>query len=171
MIPIYIYYCNKEHVKSDVMATECLKHYCRIKDVENKIYIFRDSYGKPYSNIRGVHLSISHTEGIWVCAVCGLPIGVDIERNDTEINASLMEKIYPVLSGNLLRKGWTKIESCSKLIGKGLSTDLNDLVDCINSNYFSFLDIALQEEYCCTVCLRQDNNEIEIRYIQMNGEE
>lgn len=42
--------------------------------------ILRTHNGKPYVDIEGVHFSISHTDGLVVCAVSDLPVGVDCEK-------------------------------------------------------------------------------------------
>ena len=42
--------------------------------------ICRNENGKPYINKQGVHFSLSHTNGLAVCAVADTPIGVDCEK-------------------------------------------------------------------------------------------
>ena len=42
--------------------------------------ILKTHNGKPYVNIKNVHFSISHTDGLVCCAVSDFPVGIDAEK-------------------------------------------------------------------------------------------
>ncbi|MBQ8840666.1 MAG: 4'-phosphopantetheinyl transferase superfamily protein [Clostridia bacterium] len=58
--------------------------------------ILKTHNGKPYIEIDGIHFSISHTDGLVVCAVSDSPVGVDAERlsRRTDIRIDSFSKRY-----------------------------------------------------------------------------
>ena len=42
--------------------------------------VLKNENGKPYVNLEGVHFSLSHTNGLAVCAIADKPIGIDCEQ-------------------------------------------------------------------------------------------
>jgi 4'-phosphopantetheinyl transferase len=109
--------------------------------------------GKPYSDVKGIFISISHSRDLCAAAVSDNEIGADIEyiNKDSSSNRLIKlakryfskdEQIY-VLSDPLVRfwEIWTAKESFIKFTGEGLSRPLNSFSvfdGSINYNHFLF---------------------------------
>ena len=87
--------------------------------------------GKPFiKNVSDVHLSISHSDNVTVCAVSDLPVGVDVEKI-RNFNHSMSEKVFGVKITRMLSESatpnkdftrlWTEKEAILKLTGEGIS--------------------------------------------------
>ena len=96
----------------------------------HEIAIFRDSNGKPFSDIKGIYFSLSHS-GEWIACSIGDTInGVDVESAYRKIDIKIAEKFflpdeYKTIK-NLSETGqdwrqkffhyWTLKESCLKCL-------------------------------------------------------
>ena len=86
--------------------------------------------GKPYFVDSGWHFSISHTKRSVFCALSEVPIGIDAEETDRDINLRLAEKILSPAEKEqfdhaedkriALLKFWVLKEAAAKLSGQGL---------------------------------------------------
>ena len=86
--------------------------------------------GKPYFLGSDWHFSISHTKRRVFCALSEVPIGIDAEEADREINLRLAEKILsPAEKARFdaaedkhlaLLKFWVLKEAAAKLSGDGI---------------------------------------------------
>ena len=86
--------------------------------------------GKPYFVDSPWHFSISHTKRRVFCALSPVPIGIDAEEMDRDINLRLAEKILsPAEKAHFdsaadkrltLLKFWVLKEAAAKLSGEGL---------------------------------------------------
>ena len=75
-------------VAGEILAKKMLtKHY----GIDNPV-ILHDEKGKPFTDKEGIHLSISHSNDMVVCAVCDNPIGIDVEEIKP-INLKLINKV------------------------------------------------------------------------------
>ncbi|MDR8391783.1 4'-phosphopantetheinyl transferase superfamily protein [Aliifodinibius sp. S!AR15-10] len=97
--------------------------------------IEKDDLGKPfgmYQN-RRYNLSLAHTGQKVICGLSqSIPLGVDIEPTDRNVNERLRDRImHPVekkeLKEESLLRLWTLKEALVKLQGKGLRTNLNQI--------------------------------------------
>lgn len=68
--------------------------------------------GRPEAD--GARVSLAHTDGMAVCAVGRMAVGVDIERRDRELSAALRKRV-PSLDD------WLALEACVKMSGEGLA--------------------------------------------------
>lgn len=59
-------------------------------------------------------VSLSHTDGLAVCAAANVSVGVDIERADRPLTPRLMET-FPTIDH------WLAMEACVKMTGEGLA--------------------------------------------------
>lgn len=86
--------------------------------------------GKPYFLRSSWHFSISHTKRRVFCALSKVPVGIDAEETDRDINLRLAEKIlspgekaqYDAAEDKrtALLKFWVLKEAAAKLSGQGL---------------------------------------------------
>lgn len=142
--------------------------------------------GKPRMEGGRLFFSISHANELAVCVISDRDIGVDIEDMERfqKMEASRMERIasrsFSQREQMELKKMewnpkifagiWTRKESYTKYIGKGLGMELS-LIDTYKENYIT---IELNETYVCSLCRDSFDGEdsIEPCYVKlMPGEE
>ncbi len=126
-------------IAGEILAKRMLKS---LYDVDNP-EIYHDEKGKPFTDIEGVNLSISHSENMVVCVISENPVGIDVEKIKP-FNYKLINKVCTdreseyVLSDKdekdiLLRfyEVWTAKEGYFKREGTGItkfkSVDIFDL--------------------------------------------
>ena len=60
-----------------------------------KLSIARGEHGKPYfENAPWLHFSVSHSGGLWVCALCRCEVGIDIEQYSARDYLSLAGRFF-----------------------------------------------------------------------------
>lgn len=105
------------------------KHYPSTADLD--LTVLRSENRKPYFKNLECFFSLSHTDGIALCALGDNPVGIDIEWIDEKNNfldiskrffspeeqTYICESASPLLSFYSL---WTKKEAYAKLTGEGL---------------------------------------------------
>ena len=115
--------------------------------------------GKPYFVDSPWHFSISHTKRRVFCALSPVPIGIDAEEMDRDINLRLAEKILsPAEKAHFdsaadkrlaLLKFWVLKEAAAKLSGVGLK-------GYPNHTDFSPEDPRILEQEGCLVAVLTD---------------
>ena len=115
--------------------------------------------GKPYFVDSPWHFSISHTKRRVFCALSPVPIGIDAEEMDRDINLRLAEKILsPAEKAHFdsaadkrltLLKFWVLKEAAAKLSGEGLK-------GYPNHTDFSPEDPRILEQEGCLVAVLTD---------------
>lgn len=83
----------------------------------------RGAAGKPFFRNRPeLHFSLSHGDGLAVCAIADRPVGVDVEGQRPVSEALLRRYFTPEerAAAEPLRL-WTLKESCCKMTGRGLA--------------------------------------------------
>lgn len=67
-----------------------------LNDIGIKNPIFKvDKNNKPYlSNYSNIHFNLSHSENMIACGISDLPLGVDIEYNDSNIDLDLAKNYF-----------------------------------------------------------------------------
>lgn len=92
--------------------------------------------GKPYAEGLGIHFSLSHSGNLAVCAICDNPVGIDVERNNKNVNPNVAKRCFTeaeqaYVFSNMAKMSarffeiWTKKEAYVKLLGTGLKDFLN----------------------------------------------
>lgn len=108
--------------------------------------------GRPEAD--GAYLSLAHTEGMAVCAVGRMAVGVDIEPRDRRFSEALKKRV-PSLDD------WLALEACVKMTGEGLAgmrkyaragVEMQD-ADGNRVAYLKFIDIG---EYRAAVCCAEE---------------
>lgn len=101
--------------------------------------IVRNEHGKPLLKTNSgtdAHISISHTEGMWICATASLSIGIDIERIKSG-RRNVAERYFHHDEKELLNTYnndeqynrtfftlWTAKEAYGKLLGSGVNSEI-----------------------------------------------
>ena len=72
--------------------------------------VCKDGNGKPYLENSGVHISVSHCDGLCAVAFSGSNVGVDAECSQRKIPERVSQRF---LSGGGIAE-WTKLEAYAK---------------------------------------------------------
>ncbi len=160
---------KKEKIIADYL---CRKAVSEFESVSSECIVFeKNNYGKPFAKDVDIHFSISHSDGLVVCAVSKNEIGIDIEKI-RPVKARLAEKFASESEKDVINSRinglfeiWTLKEAYFKCIGTGINSDIksvvfdisDDKITCNKSGYeFSFHDI--EDGYICSVCIKGQNN-------------
>ncbi len=100
-------------------------------DEKNTEYIEND-FGKPFfTNIPKLYFSLSHTDGVAVCVISDLPVGVDCERFDREVSPSVLRRFFKDSEISAYRLSpislWTAKEAYTKLCGLPFAECVRDI--------------------------------------------
>ncbi len=102
-----------------------------LPEVCDDLTILRTENRKPYFSKYPLHFSLSHIDGISVCAISDAPVGVDIEWFDQERSfIDVSRRFFSPDEQKLIEESqapafdfyslWTKKEALAKLTGEGL---------------------------------------------------
>lgn len=127
---------NKQQQKVSIHAYYYLLHY--LKKIDGKVELSFDTYNKPYvKNNKNIFISLSHSKNHFIFAISNQSIGVDLEYisdfsflEQTHLYnriVSLKEQSDFACNTNDLIKIWTIKESYLKLLGVGLTKDLQQV--------------------------------------------
>jgi 4'-phosphopantetheinyl transferase len=165
------------------IAGEALARYgigLREKVPFHEVCFSTNEHGKPSTDLPGkTQFNISHS-GSWVlCAVDGLPVGVDVERIhvvDVDISKRFFSRqehdALSVLSGDAKKERffdyWTCKESYIKAIGKGFSCPLDTFTILFEKGRIEmktekeyppmfFRQYDLEPDYKCALCASHED--------------
>lgn len=156
MIKLY-YTCqktdSKEFIKKALFA--CCGYQGEIKRTKN---------GKPYIG-GSVHFSLSHTDGLTVCAVSDKCVGVDAEKirtvkNKEKILRRFTGKEYNNISDKDFLREWTQFESRVKFSGEKITSYKKD------KNQSEKIKTLVFGEYIISLCSEEDEP-IEKEFLSM----
>ena len=127
---------KKECMLSYLLLRKCIfdEHDIDISGID---FAF-GQYGKPYiSELKHICFNISHSDNCVVCALSGIPVGVDVQNIQAakedicEMVLSDKENIIVFsnssLAGSRFTMFWTLKEAYGKCIGKGLGVKFSGL--------------------------------------------
>ena len=90
-----------DETAADDSRTERLIRLARLYAAEEAmplpqmLCIAKGEYGKPYfENAPWLHFSVSHSGGLWVCALCRCDVGIDIEQHAARDHAALSRRFF-----------------------------------------------------------------------------
>ena len=118
-----------------------------------------DAHGKPYfAEYPDIHFNISHCHQGVACALADRPVGVDIEEiryhgqvAEKVLNSNELEQVNSAADpAEKFAEFWTRKESFVKLIGKGLTVPLKDILAAAEKVVFD-TRINRQVGYVCTL--------------------
>ena len=155
----------KNRSLTDKLIEDCLIEY-RVKDFK----LSRTAKGKPYIELckksetleEGckVHLSVSHSEGIFVCIIGDKPLGIDVQHRRKVSSAKIADKYFTETEREYIKKYgedgffkvWTRKEAYSKLTGKGLEVIMSG-ASVLDRDDVEFTDIQLEDGILCSYCV------------------
>lgn len=123
--------------RTEFLVTRHLIHAMAEKfGLESDFAIQKDPMGKPYAEVGEQHifLSIAHCTGNVVCGISeSMDLGVDVEPVERQVHEDLGDRIFHPqerndVTGLEMIRVWTMKEAMVKLQGKGLRTNLNELL-------------------------------------------
>lgn len=194
-VNVYYTHCIKKqnwtgdyHKYQRKLADELLN--CGLKDMfqinGTEKNIERETNGKPYlKGMEQYHFNISNTDGMVVCAVSEVELGVDVEREkpfrkgilrkcagpgETEYILGAEEKVQQERFFRL----WTLKESYIKMTGEGMRIPLNEIefellkkdesvrITCSKEGNFYQRN---EKEYWMSLCTKESAN---VQWIQVN---
>lgn len=78
---IYYLRTSEEHGRSDGRLRLAAARDAGLDVNAAELIVARTAEGKPYFPQSGLHCSVTHSGGIWLCAISALPVGVDLQRH------------------------------------------------------------------------------------------
>jgi SOS response regulatory protein OraA/RecX len=131
------------------------------------VKLFHGPKGEPL--LENGHISVSDTKNYWACALSEKPVGIDMEELSRNVSEAVVRRLHPreaeYLSALAFGSSewkeeflsiWTKKESYSKYLGKGLSLGFSsfcvlegkgDLKTSLFSRKYKGLVISATEEF------------------------
>ena len=94
----------------------------------------KNAMGKPqFSRATGRHLSISHSQSYWICALGTCPLGVDLQLHRPARMQEIAKRWFHPMECEYLQacdyrdffEIWAAKESYAKLTGKGIDKDFS----------------------------------------------
>lgn len=149
MIKLYYTFSNPD---SEAFIKKALGAYSGNYDFNIK----RSENGKPYVE-SDIYFSLSHTEGLTVCAVSGRNIGADAEKlrnikNKEKILSRYTGKDYKKVSDKEFFWKWTEFESRVKYFGEKISAFEKALTE------ETFVTTFMIGEYIVSVCSEEEEH-------------
>lgn len=145
------YLVNSSSVDSsiDELFQSTIREFLQLSDCA-KIKITRDSYGKPHCNLDKIYISASNSGNHRVVVVSSEPVGIDCEEM-TELSSIRLRMIYGnTMDEEAYYQKWTKLESISKLFGKGLTDSIDQLES--KMQYVDFENVDIDDNVICNIC-------------------
>ncbi len=133
--------------------------------------IIRGEYGKPgFSENIGMDFSISHTDGLVICALCEGDVGADCESEFQRDPMHMAERFFAAPELEYVRNAsdrkaafteiWTKKEAYVKRLGTGLAAPLKSFDVTGGEIYTETFKI---EEYTISVCSEKKYFPVELK--------
>ena len=143
MIKLYYTFSNPDSIKF-------IKKSLFLFSGKNDFVIKRTKNGKPYTD-ENIYFSLSHTDGLTVCAVSDGEIGIDAEKirpikNKEKILLRFMGENAQMLTDEDFLKKWTAFESRVKYFGEKLTVCPNAKKEQSNVQIISI------GEYIVSIC-------------------
>ena len=123
-------YCKLEDQTGHEAGRQLLAELYRQETGEECPPVLVTNRGKPYFQDSPLHFSISHTKNHAFCVLSPVPVGIDGEEMDRNVNLRLADKIlspreysrYEAASDKrrALLRLWVLKEAAAKLSGEGL---------------------------------------------------
>lgn len=151
---------------------------CRIMG-KSCLPISRDDNGKPYINVEGTFISVSHSNDTFALLVAKENVGIDIQyrrnlnfKRIADRYFSRKEKFFVQKHGE---EGfftlWTRKEAFAKYTGEGMKQIMTK-EQVKGRSDIVFKDMKLEEDLFCSICCKgKESEEIEIEIHVFNGEQ
>ena len=162
-----------DETAADDSRTERLIRLARLYAAEEAmplpqtLCIAKGEYGKPYfENAPWLRFSVSHSGGLWVCALCRCDVGIDIEQHAARDHAALARRFFHPQEIEYTHRGgtgafysvWTAKESYVKLLSTGIGCSFShfSVVErgTISGDrlFARFTSIPVRDGYSLTLC-------------------
>lgn len=131
--------------------------------------------GKPYfEQLHDIYFNISHTRGMWICALATFELGIDIEKQRPCDSHAIAHRCFHPDDQAWLKQHpqdffylWTRKESFVKLKKTGFDAQFNQDSVCPTSiNPVHYYPLELPEDYFGTLCSYIPIESMEIKFFQ-----
>ena len=132
---IYWLKTDQERGRTEERLSRAVAKYLDICPTSPRLAVSRDGRGRPgLPLLPGVFSSVSHSGGIWLCALAGRPVGVDLQAARPCPREQIAERFFHPQELVYLKaqdfedffKIWTAKESFVKLTGRGMFPGFGD---------------------------------------------
>lgn len=125
---IYFLRTARERGKSEERLRAAAARAAGLRADDPSLLVLRTKEGKPYFPGESLHCSVSHSGGIWLCAISAAPVGVDIQLvGDCDAERIAARFFHPDEAAWLRGRGkeaffevWCAKESYVKYTGTGM---------------------------------------------------
>lgn len=145
---VYWLKTGSEHGFSEARLQKAAAMYLGVSGSDGRLFVKRDEGGRPYFPYApGLHCSVSHSGGIWLCALSRAPVGVDLQRRENSDCEKIARRFFhpdevKFLEGNGFAdffRLWAAKESYVKYTGQGMlpgfdgfsAVNGGDIAECI----------------------------------------
>lgn len=162
MIKLYICRCTKQ---TEHTIGERLAHYALLDTFVTDATLLKTERGKPYFDVDGVYVSISHSSERCLVALSNGEVGADIEHKNGESERLLKiadryftpdeiehVKEHPI---EYFYKIWCAKESYMKYTGEGFSLPMSSFSVLSSDKCFSYFEC---DGYSVCVCADEHTN-------------
>ena len=150
----------KNMLLGDVLARKEISSISKID--EKNIKFSTNLYGKPYLvDNPNIYFNISHSGNYIVCAISDKPVGIDIEIIKPA-NLKIAKRFFTTDEYEYVMENqhdyrfyeiWTKKESITKMLGRGLHMPLSSFsVLNLNKKQFEFYNVYIDKMVICHTC-------------------
>lgn len=133
--------------------------------IDEEVKFAYTEFQKPYLRRHAdIHFNISHCNAAVACAIARFPVGIDVEviQFDDALATAILDpdeysevmKVEESDRAVCFTKAWTRKESYLKMIGSGITDDMEDM-DIEDAEFESVVDRTTG--YALTVCKRKDD--------------
>ena len=137
--------------------------------------ILRTEEGKPYIASEEIHFSVSHSGGLFACAMAAEPMGIDIQHTKGFSWEKLSRRYFAVDEQAAVEEEgeeaffrlWTRKEALSKFLGGGLVHVLNR-EPVLGRQDVDFREIPLDEGIYGSLCVKR-GGDTQADLIHMDG--
>ena len=129
---IYYLRTSLEHGRSDERLRLAAARAAGLSGDAAELAVARTAEGKPYFPQNGLHCSVTHSGGIWLCAISALPVGVDLQRHQKCDRKRIANRFFHPDEASWLETRedaffdvWCAKESYVKYTGEGMLPGLD----------------------------------------------
>lgn len=152
---------------------------------QNSPRICRTQKGKPYIENYPAHISVSHSDNLWVCLFGKTESGIDIQNKDHSNYAAISHRFFQPEEQNAVKAGgieafmaiWCRKEAFIKFYGLTIGETIDwldvakdgkpaDAIEYLDQT-ITFTEINVHQGFLCVVA-SDKKEEIWIRKIQVN---
>ena len=128
MTVLYWLPTETEHGRTEARLTAAAADYTGLPPEDGRLAAAREN-GRPFfRGYPGLYCSVTHSGGVWLCALSGSPVGVDLQQSENRDILKIAARFFRPEETEWLRRNpsrffevWCAKESYVKYTGEGLA--------------------------------------------------